>query len=314
LLFGLLLLGSVAARADDGGAEPVLPNWMCTVGALDADDAPIADDPDLAASELAPTGVLRVGVQYGNPNNANRFATVTLPDGTVARKFAGVAVDLACRLAARLAVPLVFTGDVAGTPGYAGVPQQAAAFARGDFDVGFSQDPLLRRLGPSAHAHLWVEGHFMVPAASPFVQGTLAELDQPGVRISVATANSVDIFLGRNLQNAQLVDTTLTGGPLTVPQAIQLLTSGQVDAFGGSLAAEAPFTASGAFRSLPESFADAHLGMFVHDGLDEGQHYLSVFVEWAKRKGYVADAIAAAGLVGVQVPPPEKVGGVGSGE
>jgi hypothetical protein len=37
---------------------------------------------------------------------------------------------------------------------------------------------------------------------------------------------------------------------------------------------------------------------------------LSVFVEWAK-KGDIAQAMAAAGLAGVQVPPPEKVGGVG---
>ncbi len=94
-------------------------------------------------------------------------------------------------------------------------------------------------------------------------------------------------------------------------QALNLLSTGQVDAFAGSISAELPLANTGNFRILPTVLLQVHLGMFLENSSSEGQHYLSVFVEWAKKKGFIADALAAAGLVGVQVPPPEKVCGVG---
>jgi len=285
---------------------------MCRVGSIDPADVDSVDDAVLG--QLAPTGVLRVGVNAGNVNNAKLDPTT--------KTLSGVAIDLACRLAARMNLPLVFTGNVAGTPGYIGIPPQTSAFHAGDFELGFSADPILRNIGTSsAHSHLWVEGHFLVPASSPFVEGSLAELDQPGVRISVANGNSVDIFLKGQcadptfpcpgLQYATVVDTSSTGAPLTVAQALNLLATGQADAFAGAVSAELPLASTGNFRILPAVPLEVHLGMFVKDTSDEGQHYLSVFVEWAKRKGFVAEAIASAGLQGVEVPPPEKVCGVG---
>jgi polar amino acid transport system substrate-binding protein len=289
-----------------------LPNAMCRVGSLDPSEADSVDDAALA--QLAPTGVLRAGINAGNVNNARLDpATKTL---------AGVAVDLACGLAARLAVPLVFTGNVAGTPGYATVPAQTAAFLSGAFDVGFSADPILRNIGTiGAHAHIWVENHFLVPAGSPFVEGSLAELDQPGVRIAVGAGNSADVYLKGQcadatvpcpgLQHATVVDTDAGGSPLSPAQALKLLSDGKADAFAGALTTELPLAGTGNFRILPSVFLEVHLGMFISPGKPEAQHDLDVFVEWAKRKGFIADAIAAAGLVGVQVPPDEKVCGVG---
>jgi len=80
---GMVVACGAGAYADESPETAgALPNWMCTVGSAD-DDGPDSDA-DLARSELAPTGVLRVGVNYGNPNNA-ALRTVTLPDGTTAR-------------------------------------------------------------------------------------------------------------------------------------------------------------------------------------------------------------------------------------
>jgi polar amino acid transport system substrate-binding protein len=266
---------------------------MCAVGDLETDQDAGAD-----ASMLAPTGVLRVGINDGNPNNAKLNAkTHTL---------SGVAVDLSCRLAARLGVPLVFTGP---GPGYPGIPQQMADFAAGKFDVGFSLDPLLSPTGAiTAHPHISVENHFLVPGNSPFTTGTLAELDQPGIKISVGFANSPDVFLKANLKSATLVDQSSTGVPLTVPQAINLLTTGQVNAFAGSTSVELPF--SPPFRILPQFFMLANLAMFVPTANVVGQHYLSVYVEWLKKKGFIQQAITAAGLSQVHVPAPLPVGGV----
>ena len=131
---------------------------------------------------------------------------------------------------------------------------------------------------------------------------------------AVANNNSADIFLRANIKYATIVDTvdgTTSGAPLTVPGALNLLTSGQVDAFAGAVSPELPLANTGNYRILPTVFQVVHLGMFVARDSLEAQHYLSVFVEWAKMKGFIDQAIAAAGLVGVQVPPPEKVGGVG---
>src|SRR5947207_5762903 len=54
--------------------------------------------PPAAIRDLAPTGVLRVGVNFGNSNNASRDPATG--------ELRGVAVDLARALAARLGVPL----------------------------------------------------------------------------------------------------------------------------------------------------------------------------------------------------------------
>ena len=301
------------APGSSPSAESGLPSAMCSVGSMDPSDADSVDGAVL--SQLAPTGVLRVGVNVGNVNNARLDpATKTL---------SGVAVELACRLAAKMNVPLVFTGNVAGTPGYPTVPAQTTAFLNGDFELGFSVDPILRNIGTvSAHPHLWVENHFLVPASSPFVDGSLAEVDQPGVRISVGSGNSGDLFLKGQcadpsipcpgLQHATVIETDATGNPLSPAQALKLLADGKVDAFAGAMSAELPLANTGNFRILPTVFLEVHLGMFVKDGSLEGQHYLSVFVEWAKKKGFIEEAIGDAGLVGVQVPPDEKVCGVGN--
>ena len=55
-----------------------------------------------------------------------------------------------------------------------------------------------------------------------------------------------------------------------------------------------------------------HATMATRAGSPQAVHYLSIFVEWAKKKGLIQRAINAVTppLIGVQVPPPQKVGGV----
>src|SRR5438093_816005 len=91
-----LLLGAVSLSgcAVDG------PTWKG-----DADAAVL--------NELAPSGALRVGINYGNPNNA------TL--NPVTGQLSGVAVDLACTLAKGTDRPLTVVGYSGGPPMLAGV-------------------------------------------------------------------------------------------------------------------------------------------------------------------------------------------------
>src|SRR6266545_6111754 len=72
----VLVLGGCGGSGPDpsGGIEQAadavgLPNPMCTVGSLDPGETGEELDGAVLA-QLAPTGVLRVGVNYGNLNNA----------------------------------------------------------------------------------------------------------------------------------------------------------------------------------------------------------------------------------------------------
>jgi ABC-type amino acid transport substrate-binding protein len=104
--------------------------------------------PPLAEQQLTSDGVLRVGVNYGNPNNASRDASGTLR---------GVAIDLACAVAADLNVDIAFSA-------YSGIPPLLQGFDRGEWTVGFTATtPTLA----TAHPHLGVENTYLVAGSPP---------------------------------------------------------------------------------------------------------------------------------------------------
>jgi polar amino acid transport system substrate-binding protein len=240
--------------------------------------------PDGVYQELAPDGVLRIGVNYGNPNNASIDATGNLQ---------GVAVDLGCILARRLGLEVEFVA-------YAGVPTLTQGFEAGEWTLGFTLDP---QFGPEtfayAHPHLGVENTYLVPGASPFT--SVADVDQPGVLISVARNNSPDVYLTAHLQNATLVRFD------TVPQALAALKAGQVHAFAGSRSAEVAFLPQmpGA-RLLPDNFLVAQLAAVMAIGADEAVESIDRFVEESKVNFLIQLAIVRSRLIGVSVPRPVR--------
>ena len=249
----------------------------------DVDAAPWEGDADPAVlNDLATGGALRVGINYGNPNNATQ--------NPVTGQLSGVAVDLACTLAHGTHVPLTALG-------YPGVSPLLASLLNSQVDVAFT----LASAGPSvatAISHLGVENTYLVPGASPFQ--SVADVDAPGVLISVAQGNSPDVYLSRTLKNATLVRAA------TVPQALALLGSGQVNAFAGSRSAEAAFIATSfpTGRMLPDNFLIADIAASLPLGRAQGLGYVNEFLDWSKTSGLVGLAIQRAGLIGVLVPPP----------
>lgn len=269
-----------AARLAGDLAIDAAANFVC-----DVDGANWAGDRDAAVvNDLAPGGPLRVGINFGNPNNASR-------DPATGR-LSGVAVDMACKLAQGTDARLVVVP-------YAGIPQILTGLANGEFDVAFTFDPSLAP-GTAARAipHLAVENTYLVPGNAPFQ--SVADVDAPGVLISVGQSNSADLYLTRTLKNATLVRTA------TVPQALALLRAGQVNAFAGSRSAEAAFIASSfpTGRMLPDDFLIVPLAMALALGHGEGLGYVNEFVDWSKTSGLVGLAIQRAGLIGVAIPPP----------
>jgi polar amino acid transport system substrate-binding protein len=267
---------SSVAVADD---QPLPSDPQCTIQSFVGADRHVSNR---VYEELAPTGILRVGVNYGNPNNATRDRAGLLH---------GVAIDLACVLARRLGVEVQFIG-------YPGVGSMMQGFDNDEWTVGFSFSPELS--GPTfayAHPHIGVENTYLVPGDSPIQ--TTTDADRPGVRISVARDNSPDIFLTEHLQFAQLVRFD------TVPEALAALRDGAVDAFAGSRSAELAFLPQmPGGRILPDTFLIANLAQVLRPGLNRGLRYLDRFVEEAKISFLLQFAVCRAGLIGVSVPPP----------
>jgi len=276
LLITSTLVMAASAQQDD---QPLPHNPECTIQSFLSADRHV---PREARRVLAPEGTLRIGVNYGNPNNAKLLASGQLQ---------GVAIDLGCILARLLGAEVEFVG-------YPGVDSMLQGFDAGEWSLGFSFDP---ELGPQnfsyTHPHIGVQNTYLVPAGSPI--HTVADADQPGVRISVARGNSPDIFLTANLQNATLVRFD------TVPQALGALKLGQVDAFAGSRSAEAAFLSQlPGGRILDDNFLVAQLAQVLPLGARRAVGYVDRFVENSKIDFLLQLAYVRAGLVGVEVPAP----------
>lgn len=270
---------STSAVVAAGATNPLPHNPECTLKSF-AEPAPRA--PSAVLLQLAPTGLLAVGINHGNPNNA----TIT-----AAGKLQGVAVDLGCMFARQLGVEVQFLR-------YGGVAELGLGFARREWTLAFSADP---DLGPRtyayAHSHIGVENTYLVAPATPFQ--TSADVDQAGVAISVARGNSPDIYLSANLKRARLVRFD------TVPQALAALKDGQVQAFAGSRSAAIPFQSQIAgSRLLEDNFLIAHIAPILAPDADEAVDYVSRFVENAKLSYLIQLAILRAGLTGVSIPEP----------
>lgn len=235
--------------------------------------------PSLRAA-LAPTGKLRVGINYGNPVLATKH-----PGSGELR---GVAVDLARELGKRIDVPVELVG-------FESAGQMVEGLKAGTWDAAFlAVDP--GRAGEIAFTapYIEIEGTYLVPGGSPL--HTILDVDRAGVRIGVSANSAYDLFLSRSLQYAELVRAP---DPYA---AFELLGAGKVDVVAGvrqSLMANA--------EKLPGSrvFADRFMAiqqaLGIPKGREEGAKYLRQFIEDVKASGVVARAIEKAGVRGVSV-------------
>jgi polar amino acid transport system substrate-binding protein len=273
--FASLASASVAV-ADD---QPPPHDPQCTIHSFVGADRHVSDH---VYDELTPTGTLLVGVNYGNGFNAARDD---------AGRLHGLAIDLACVLAQRLGVEVQFIG-------YPGIGAFLQGFDNGEWTLGFSFDA---DLGPPnflyAHSHVGAGNTYLVPGDSPIQ--TIDEVDQPGVRISVAVGNSADIFLSAHLQFAQLVRFD------TNPEALAALRDGVVDVNASGPNVQTAFLPQlPGGRILPGYFLIANLAPVLPLGRRHALRYVDRFVEQAKIWFLIQFAVCRAGLLGASVPPP----------
>ncbi|MBP6816088.1 MAG: transporter substrate-binding domain-containing protein, partial [Burkholderiaceae bacterium] len=124
----------------------------------------------VVVSQLAPTGVLRAGINLSN------FLLVT--GRTPAGDPAGVSPDMAAAIAADLGVPLRLVP-------YKSPGELADAAGTGAWDIGLiGAEPARAEKIAFTPAYVEIEATYLVPAGSPLQ--SVAEVDRTGVRIAVA--------------------------------------------------------------------------------------------------------------------------------
>lgn len=233
-------------------------------------------------SELAPTGKLRVAVNYGNPLFAKKG---TGGEGS------GVAIDLGRELGRRIGVPVELLGFDSGG-------QMTTGLSKGGWDIAFmAYEPAREAEVAFAGAFAEVDSTYLVPAGSPLRNA--AEVDREGVRIAVSAGGGNDLFLSRTIKRAQLV--RAKGGAAT----LKMFVADKLDAYAGlkptliELSAKMPGTRvlDGRYTVIPYSVGTPR-------GRDAGNRYLRDFIEDAKTSGLVARSIEKNGVRGVSVAPP----------
>src|SRR5688572_21072362 len=232
--------------------------------------------------DLAPTGKLRVGINYGNPVLARRDRT--------SGQLGGVAVDLARELGRRTDLPVELVGFESAGKMVDGL--QAAAW-----DVAFlAVDPGREQEINFTAPYIEIEGTYLLPPGSALV--AIADVDREDVRVGVSSKSAYDLFLSRNLKHAQLVRAS------SPEAAFDLILAGKVDALGGvrqhlvANAARLPGS-----RVLDGRFMAIQQALGIPKGREAGISYLREFIEDVKASGLVARALEKAGVQGVSIAP-----------
>jgi polar amino acid transport system substrate-binding protein len=235
-----------------------------------------------ARSELAPTGKLRVGINYGNFLLVNK--------DPASGEYRGIAVDLGREIGRRLGVPVDLVA-------YETAGKLADGVKAGAWDVAFlGNEP--QRAGEIAFspAYLEIEAGYLVPAGSPI--RAMAEVDREGVRIAVAAKSAYDLYLSRSLKHAQLVRAQ------GIDASYEIFVKDKLEVLSGlkprlvTDAAKLPGS-----RVLEGRFTAVQQSVGTPQGRPAGAKYLGDFAKDVKASGFVAAAIARHAVRGVSVAP-----------
>ena len=232
--------------------------------------------------ELAPTGVLRAGINLSN------FLLVT--GKTKSGDPEGVAPDMAGEVAKRLGVEVRYL--TFKSPG-----ELADSAADGVWDIGLiGAEPQRAEMIAFSPAYCEIEATYLVPAESPLA--TLVDVDAPGVRIAVTGRAAYGLWLDRNVKHASLVRTD------TLDSAFEQFTRDKLEALAGlrprllSDMKKVPGSRiiEGKFTSVQQAIGTPRKNV-------TGAAFLRAFVEEAKASGLVADLIERHKVKGLSVAP-----------
>ncbi len=237
--------------------------------------------PDVIA-ELAPTAVLRAGINMSN------FLLVTgkTPSGDPT----GVSPDMAAEVARRLGVPLQLVPFK--SPG-----ELADQAGNNVWDIGnIGAEPQRAETIAFSAAYCEIASTYLVPAGSPIQ--TIADVDKPGIRISVTGRSAYGLWLENNIKQATLMRTD------TLDSSFDKFVAEKLDVLAGlkPRLLEDVQKLPGA-RILDGQFSAVQQAIGTPRKNTKAAAWLATFVEEAKASGLVQSFIDKHGVKGLSVAP-----------
>ncbi len=238
---------------------------------------------DKARAELAPTGVLRAGINLSN------FLLVTGRSANGEPE--GVAPDLAREIAGKLGVPVHYVAFK--TPGELG-----DQVGQNVWDIGLigAEPQRAEKIAFSA-AYVEIEATYMVPPGSPIK--AIAEVDRKGVRLAVSARSAYGLWLENNIKNATLIQVS------GLDAAFNKFADEKLDVLAGlrpGLLKDIQ-KMPGA-RILDGKFSAVQQAVGTAKPNKAGAEFLAAFVEEAKKSGLVGRLIERHKVNGLSVAPP----------
>ena len=238
---------------------------------------------DKVKAQLAPTGVLRAGINLSN------FLLVTgrLPNGDPD----GVSPDMARAIAEKLGVPVKMVPFK--TPGELG-----DAVGTNTWDIGnIGAEPQRAEKIAFTAAYVEIEATYMVPPGSPIK--SIGEVDRKGIRIAVSARSAYGLWLENNIKNATLMP--IAG----LDAAFNKFRDEKLDVLAGlrpGLLKDIE-KMPGAII-LPGKFSAVQQAIGTAKANTEAAAWLASFVEDAKKSGLVGRLIEKHKVKGLSVAPP----------
>jgi polar amino acid transport system substrate-binding protein len=237
----------------------------------------------LVRSQLAPTGVLRAGINLSN------FLLVTSRAANGDPQ--GVSPDMAAAIAARLGVPVVYVPFP--RPG-----ELADAAGTDTWDIGLiGAEPARAEKIEFSPAYAEIEATYLVPQGSKL--HSIDQVDSAGTRIAVAARSAYDLWLERNIRQATLVRTE------GLDASFDVFVRDGLEALAGlkpRLLSDVQRLPGS--RILDGRFTAVQQAIGTTRGNVAGAAFLRDFVEEAKTSGLVASLIERHKVQGLSVAPP----------
>lgn len=233
--------------------------------------------PNPPATQLAPTGTLRVVINLGNP---------VLAQGT-AEEPRGVTVAIARSVADWLGVPLDSLCVDAARDAYAAISERRV-------DLCFLANEPAREEGVAFTApYVLIEGVYVTDADSPLTSSD--EVDREGIRVGVRNGSAYDLFLTRTLQHAEIVRAN---------EATDVFEEQGLDAAAGVRQPMEDYVATTGCRILEPAFMEIRQSVGVPRDIDaDALGAIAAFVEHLKASGFIADELARSGVEATVAPP-----------
>lgn len=221
--------------------------------------------------QLAPDGVLRAAINFGNPVLAQRGA---------GGEPQGISVALAKALAEELGVELaLITFEAAG--------KVFAALAEDAWRVAFlAIEPVREQEIAFSAPYVAIKGTYLVATDSPFTH--VAQLDTAGRRIAVGQGAAYDLYLSRTVAHAELVRAP------TSAAAVDWFIAQGLDAAAG-VRDFLRTRVSAQWRLVEDDFMTIRQAMAVPVAHAAAAAFVRSFVERQKQNGGVKRGLEASG-------------------